>query len=100
MGAQSARALRCAMFVFGDTRDLVEQETTFLWAGIEDQINLTLLHNGVRVDTNPRVHKEFCNISPETRGLVDKVATFATTQFTAVGEAATKVVTGFPSKGS
>jgi hypothetical protein len=30
----------------------------------------------------------------------EAIATFATTQFTAVGEAATKVVTGFPSKGS
>ena len=28
------------------------------------------------------------------------IATFATTQFTAVGEAAAKVVTGFPNKGS
>lgn len=30
----------------------------------------------------------------------EDIATFATTQFTAVGEAATKVVTGFPDKGS
>ena len=52
-----------AMLVFGNARDFVKQIATFFGTCIEDEINFTLLHDGVSCNAHPCVHKEFSNIT-------------------------------------
>ena len=63
-----------SVFILRNTGDLIEEEAALFGSDVQDQVNLALLHNGVRIYTDTGVHKEFADVSEAAGVPVDQVA--------------------------